>query len=185
MSDEPEATEAEDEVEDEAESESEDQSADGAEAEEEPQKKGLLSRTKLLILIPPVLLALAGSGYFALVMFGILGAGGEAGYAQKAPPVYYDLPEMVVNLSAAEKRAQYLKLKVSLEVENQMVIEALQPVMPRVLDVFQLYLRELRSSDLDGSAGIFRLKEELLRRVNIELHPNKVTRVLFTDIIVQ
>ena len=51
--------------------------------------------------------------------------------------------------------------------------------------MFQLYLRELRSSDLDGSAGIFRLKEELLRRVNIEVHPNKIRRVLFKEIIVQ
>ena len=57
--------------------------------------------------------------------------------------------------------------------------------MPRVLDMFQLYLRELRSTDLDGSAGIFRLKEELLRRVNIEVHPHKVKRVLFKEIIIQ
>ncbi|MGI9383170.1 MAG: flagellar basal body-associated FliL family protein [Methyloligellaceae bacterium] len=178
MSDEPEATEAE------AEAEDEDDLADDAAVDEEP-KKGPPSRKMLLILILPVLLALGGGGYFAAQMFDLFGSGGMASAAQKPPPVYYDLPEMVVNLSAAEKRAQYLKLKVSLEVENEMVVKALQPVMPRVLDVFQLYLRELRSSDLDGSAGLFRLKEELLRRVNIEIHPSRVDRVLFKEIIVQ
>ena len=67
----------------------------------------------------------------------------------------------------------------------RMVVDSLTPVMPRVLDMFQLYLRELRSSDLEGSAGIFRLKEELLRRINLEIHPNQVNRVLFREIIVQ
>ena len=73
----------------------------------------------------------------------------------------------------------------ALEAEDQHAIAALEPVMPRVLDMFQLYLRELRSTDLDGSAGIFRLKEELLRRVNLEVHPHKISRVLFKEIIVQ
>ncbi len=172
MSDEPEATEAEVETDGEQ----------GGEAQEEP-RKGFLGRKKLLIMLVPVLAALGGGGYFAADRLGLLVSGAPATTAK--PAVYFDLPEMVVNLSSAERRAQYLKLKVSLEAEDRAVIQALQPVLPRVLDMFQLYLRELRSSDLDGSAGIFRLKEELLRRVNIEVHPNKVKRVLFKEIIVQ
>ena len=182
MSDEPEATEA---TEDESEAESQEQPAEAEVAEEAPKKKGGLGRLKLVAIVVPALLALGGGGYFAAGMFGLFGSGGGAVDAEKGPLVYYDLPEMVVNLSSAEQRAQYLKLKVSLEAEDKMVIQALQPALPRVLDMFQLYLRELRSTDLDGSAGIFRLKEELLRRVNIEIHPNKVTRVLFKEIIVQ
>ncbi|RMF01940.1 MAG: flagellar basal body-associated protein FliL [Alphaproteobacteria bacterium] len=119
-------------------------------------------------------------------MSGLLGeeqATPQATLAQ--PKVYYDLPEMVVNLSSGDKRVQYLKLKVALEAESQTTVEALKPVMPRILDAFQLYLRELRSSDLEGSAGIFRLKEELLRRINTEIQPYKVSRVLFKEIIVQ
>ena len=46
------------------------------------------------------------------------------------------------------------------------MIEQITPIMPRVMDAFQTYLRELRPSDLDGSAGLYRLKEELTRRVN-------------------
>ncbi|MCG8561341.1 MAG: flagellar basal body-associated FliL family protein [Hyphomicrobiales bacterium] len=178
MSDEPEATEAE------SDDESQDQLAEVEAAEAAPKKRGP-GPLKLVAVIVPLLLALGGGGYVAVDMFGLFAPGGGAGDGQKAPLVYYDLPEMVVNLSSAEQRAQYLKLKVSLEAEDKKVIEALQPALPRVLDMFQLYLRELRSTDLDGSAGIFRLKEELLRRVNIEIYPNKVTRVLFKEIIVQ
>jgi flagellar FliL protein len=46
-------------------------------------------------------------------------------------------------------------------------------------------MRELRSSDLTGSAGLFRLKEELTRRVNAAVSPNQVSAVLFKEIIVQ
>ena len=132
----------------------------------------------------PALLLLGGGGYFGVTQFGMPSTSQPA-ESPVAAKVYYDLPEMVVNLSSGDKRVQYLKLKVALEASDQMVVKSLTPVMPRVLDMFQLYLRELRSSDLEGSAGIFRLKEELLRRINLEIHPNHVDRVLFKEIIVQ
>ena len=51
--------------------------------------------------------------------------------------------------------------------------------------MFQTYLRELRPSDLNGSAGMFRLKEELTKRVNYAVSPNQVSAVLFKEIVVQ
>ena len=137
---------------------------------------------KLLMIGAPVLLLLGG-GFVGVTKLDLFEGG--PGQPEQAATVYYDLPEMVVNLSSADKRIHYLKLKISLETSNHMVIDALTPVMPRVLDMFQLYLRELRASDLEGSAGIFRLKEELLRRINLEIHPNEVDRILFKEIIVQ
>ena len=135
------------------------------------------------ILAVPLVLVLGAGGYFAKdFVMGLLPVGSTD---MAGPKVYYTLPEMVVNLSSRDKRSQYLKLKVSLEAPNQAVLNALNPIMPRVLDMFQLYLRELRSSDLEGSAGIYRLKEELLRRINLELHPYRINRVLFNEIIVQ
>ncbi len=149
------------------------------------EKRFKLNRKLLLMVVPPVLLLLGGGGFFGATSLGLIGTEGEKGTAAATAKLYYDLPEMVVNLSSREKRVQYLKLKVSLETSDQAAFDALTPVMPRVLDTFQLYLRELRSTDLDGSAGIFRLKEELLRRINLEIHPNQVNRVLFKEIIVQ
>jgi len=62
---------------------------------------------------------------------------------------------------------------------------AIRPTLPRVTDIFQTYLRELRPSDLNGSAGLFRLKEELTRRVNLAVAPNQVNAVLFKEVVVQ
>lgn len=72
-----------------------------------------------------------------------------------------------------------------LELADQSMVAQIQPVMPRVIDSFQTYLRELRPSDLDGSAGLYRMKEELTRRVNVAIAPGKINAVLFKEIIVQ
>ena len=72
-----------------------------------------------------------------------------------------------------------------LELPDQKMIEQIQPIMPRVMDAFQTYLRELRPSDLDGSAGLYRLKEELTRRINASTSPSRINAVLFKEIVVQ
>jgi len=92
----------------------------------------------------------------------------------------------MVNLAGSPgERVQYLKLKVTLEVKEEKQVEAIKPTLPRVTDIFQTYLRELRPADLNGSAGLFRLREELTRRVNAALSPNEVSAVLFKEIVVQ
>lgn len=181
MADEPTEQEAESKDAEATEARSED--AEAGHGEKTADKKTLrLSPKKVAILAAPLVLLLGIGGYFAADH---LPSFSEDPAVTKNAKVYYNLPEMVVNLSSQDKRAQYLKLKVSLEANNQKVLDALNPIMPRVLDMFQLYLRELRSSDLEGSAGIYRLKEELLRRINLEIHPHQVSRVLFNEIIVQ
>ena len=141
---------------------------------------------KLLIIGIPVLLLLAGAGaYFS----GLLGGGKEDKHAAEAVnkevAVFYDLPDMLVNLSPTGGRTSYLKMKVALELPDAAASQAIEPIMPRVMDAFQVYLRELRVEDLDGSAGMFRLKEELLRRVNMAAAPVQVRTVLFKEMIVQ
>jgi flagellar FliL protein len=76
-------------------------------------------------------------------------------------------------------------MKIVLELPDQKMIEQIQPIMPRVMDAFQTYLRELRPSDLDGSAGLYRLREELTRRINASITPTRINAVLFKEIVVQ
>jgi len=83
------------------------------------------------------------------------------------------------------ERVQYLKVKVVLELKEDKQIDAIKPTLPRITDIFQTYLRELRPIDLNGSAGMFRLKEELTRRVNVAVAPNAVNAVLFKEIVIQ
>ena len=72
-----------------------------------------------------------------------------------------------------------------LEVEDQKLAEQIKPLLPRVMDAFQTYLREMRSSDLEGSAGLYRVRDELTRRVNLAVAPTKINAVLFKEIVVQ
>jgi flagellar FliL protein len=124
-------------------------------------------------------LALGAGGYFLFMK-------GHRDAVAEAPKVlFYDLPDMTVNLSASPDRPQYLRVKVTLEVDNGQVIDAIRPVMPRVIDTFQTHLRELRITDLEGSAGLFRLRDELTRRVNLAIAPNRVRAVLFRELVVQ
>jgi flagellar FliL protein len=100
--------------------------------------------------------------------------------------VFIDVPEMLVNLVGQPgERIQYLKAKIVLEVKEEKQVDAIKPTMPRVTDIFQTYLRELRPADLTGSAGLFRLREELTRRVNVTIAPQQINAVLFKEIVVQ
>lgn len=177
----------------EAEPEEEDAEQEGEAGEQKP--KGGLFRFLSLNFLSPKMMIIGGAALL------LLGGGGGAYFllmskpeetktaaapAQGKPAVFVDLPEVLVNLSSSSSdRTQYLKVKIVLELPDQNMIAQIQPVMPRVMDAFQTYLRELRASDLDGSAGLYRLKEELTRRVNASIAPNRINAVLFKEIIVQ
>ena len=99
--------------------------------------------------------------------------------------VFMDLPELLVNLNTAGRRATFIKMKVTLEVEKKEHVPMIEKLMPRIIDNFQVYLRELRIEDLKGSIGMYRLREEMLLRVNTAAAPAQVTDVLFKEILIQ
>ena len=121
------------------------------------------------------------------------GGGGDAaadpslGVIAEGPDgvTFFTLPDMVVNIQAADGRPTYLKLKLTLETKDAHVAEQLQGEMPRMQDMFQAFLRELRPEDLAGSAGTFQLRAEILRRVNLLAAPGKVDAVLIEEMLVQ
>ena len=99
--------------------------------------------------------------------------------------VFYTLPDMVVNIQATGGRPTFLKLKLTLEMKDAGLAEHLQAEMPRMMDMFQSFLRELRPEDLAGNAGTFQLRAEILRRVNLIAAPGKVDAVLIEEMLVQ
>ena len=109
--------------------------------------------------------------------------GAVAGEAHQ--PHFLDLPVMTVNLNTGGGAPEFLRLSIALEVRDPAKIAMIEPRLPRVLDTFQVYLRELRRADLEGSAGVYRLKEELHRRINIAVYPAAIDNVLFKEILVQ
>lgn len=121
------------------------------------------------------------------------GGGGDAaadpalGVIAEGPEgvTFFTLPDMLVNIQSADGRPTYLKLKLTLETKDAAVAEQLQAEMPRMQDMFQGFLRELRPEDLAGSAGTFQLRAEILRRVNLIAAPGKVDAVLVEEMLVQ
>jgi flagellar protein FliL len=159
--------------------------ASEAEGEGGPKKGRFLSRKLIIMVAAGLLVAGAGTGGY----FFFTNKPHEektAPVAAKAPPTFVDLPEVMVNLQGgAAGRSSYLKAKIVLEVEDAKLADQVKPLLPRVMDAFQTYLREMRSSDLEGSAGLYRVRDELTRRVNLAVAPNKINAVLFKEIVVQ
>lgn len=169
--------------------------AEGEEGEGgKKKKKGKLTKKKKLILAVVAVVAIVGIAVPSILfMTGkfkkkevvegaeVLDADGKA--APQA--VFYDMEEFVVNLNVGSKRPSFLKITVSLEVAGEAQIPIVERNMPRVRDSFQTYLRELRQEDLQGSAGLYRLREELLLRVNKVVYPAKVNDILFKEVLVQ
>ena len=162
----------------------------------EGEAKSGFNKKLLIILLPVVLLLVGGGLYFT----GIIGGGdeaqvegeehaGEDGHAEEEGgklnqnAAFFPLPDLIVNLSS-NNGSRFLKMKVQLEIEDAAKLPEIEAVVPRVIDQFQTYLREMRVEDLRGSAGIYRLRQELLYRVNIAAHPVKVTDVLFQEMLI-
>ena len=130
-----------------------------------------------------IAVALAGGGAFFF-----LGGSDSADQVEiERPAIFVDVREMTVNLASEpnQDRPRFLRFSVALEVDDPDVAASLEPLMPRIEDTFQVFVREMRPSELEGSAGVYRLREELLRRVNIAVHPARVDGILFKDVVVQ
>ncbi len=163
---------------------------DGA---EELKPTGKMPGKKLILFIAlPILLVIgAGAGaYFTGLLNPLLGiteegATEELAEVETGPTVYFEIPEMLVNLNSTGRKTGYLKISISLELGSEDDITLLEGVMPRVIDGFQVYLRELRVEDLQGSAGLQRLREELLLRVASAARPAKIKDVLFREMLIQ
>ncbi|MGL4813317.1 MAG: flagellar basal body-associated protein FliL [Beijerinckiaceae bacterium] len=148
------------------------------------------SKKKLIMIAAAVLLAGAGAGGW--FMFARKPAETLTDAANKAQPqkkvAFVELKEMTINLAASqgqEQRTNFLKLKIALEVSDPKLTTEIQPLVPRIEDAFQTYMRELRANEIDGSSAMYRLREELLKRVNIAVYPAKVDAVLFKEVLLQ
>ena len=155
---------------------------------DKPAKGG--RKKLLLIVLAPLLLGGAGAGAW---FSGLLGGhkveakatAEKAEAARPMAPVFVELPEIVANLNAGPKRNSFIKLKVKLEAHRPEDVAAINAAMPRLLDLFQTYLRETRPEELRGSASTYRLREELLNRAEDAVAPGHVSDVLFTDLLIQ
>jgi flagellar FliL protein len=178
--------------------------ADG-EAPAEAPKKGL--PLKMMIIAAAGVLVLGGAGGGAYVMFGPkappdahkgakskkkkdekAGKEGDKNAPQIADGpdgvVFYTLPDIVVNMQTADGKPTFLKLKLTLELPDHDTVDVIEPNRPRLQDMFETFLRELRPEDLAGSQGSYQLRMEILRRVNLVIAPAKINSVLIEEMLI-
>jgi flagellar protein FliL len=158
------------------------QEKEAAEAEKPSGRRKLI-----LLAVPLVLTGLLAGLWFTGQLPRWLGLShSQSQAAQKPPdPIYIDLPEMVANLNGNPRRPSYVKLTARIEVLHSEDAELVRQAMPRLQDLFQTYLREMRPEELRGSAGTYRLREELIARADAAAAPARVTDVLFTQMLIQ
>jgi flagellar FliL protein len=139
---------------------------------------------KKLILIAGAVLVLLGGAAAAYATGTVQNLIGGA-HAADAAPGAVDLPEIVANLNAGARRTAFVRLKARLELASKSDEAAVTAAMPRMQDLFQTYLRDMHPEELRGSAGTYRLREELVARANIAAAPARVTEILFIELLVQ
>jgi flagellar FliL protein len=154
----------------------------------EPAPSG--SKRRLILIAAPVALIGIGAGvWFSGIVPRLLGSQkaeqASAEPAKAQAPIFIELPEMVANLNSNPHRPSYVKLLARIEVAKQEDVERVKAAMPRLQDLFLTYLREMRPEELRGSAGSYRLREELLSRANLAAAPARITDVLFTQMLIQ
>lgn len=187
--------------------------AEGGASGESFEEGGGGGKKKMIIIIIVLLFVLGGAGaglYFSGMLDKMLKkdapvegehAAAEGGHEAPAPACTKDehgkevcgaagaqflkIPDMIVNLNSEDGTPRYLRLSVQLEFKSAADMAAVEKLLPRIVDQFQTYLRELRVRDLRGSAGIYRLQMELLARVNQAAYPVEVQDVLFQEILIQ
>ncbi|MBF0283341.1 MAG: flagellar basal body-associated FliL family protein [Magnetococcales bacterium] len=168
-----------------------------AEAEQEEKEGGSKGGiVKLLILVIPPLLIGLGGGYIVgqkITMKAVeeekkKEPKPEEGPSAKDPnalvgPIF-KLEPFVVNL--AEPRGnRYLKVAISMEMENDALKPEMERRQPQIQDIILSLLTSKSTQELQSLEGKFRLREELLSRINALLVNGKVKRLYFTDFVIQ
>lgn len=171
--------------------------ADEKTAEATPKKR---SRKKLffLVVLPLVLVLLAGGGGTAAYLTGVLPTGALAAVIGTGDPalepepavepseiVFVNLPELLVNLELSGRRLRFLKFTAALEVVGEDAAEVVRRFVPRVTDNIHVYLRSLHAEELGGAEAVYRIKKDLLARINQVVEPAEVREVLVKEMLVQ
>jgi flagellar FliL protein len=152
------------------------------EEDQEPPKPKKFN-TKVILAIIVLLLLIVGGWFFYK---NIIQEDEIAEKSLMGQTFFLDLEPITVNLRAgSENNLAWLRIKVTLEVKGQNNYDLLKKMTPKVMDIFQTYLKELKKSDLDGSFGIYKIKDEMMMRINVILAPAQIENILFQEFILQ
>ncbi len=160
------------------------------ESDDEGREDGGSKKKLILIAAGVVLLLVVGGGVTALLTGSLLGVGGdteqEVDTAELlAKPIYYQLPEIMVDLKSGRCRAPFLKLGIQVGVAKPEDVELLQEVEPLIVDKLKIHLRSLERQDLVGREGAEKLRFDIITILNHVARPLTMRHVLFKEFLLQ
>ena len=146
----------------------------------EPKKKFNLK----WIIIAGIVLAVIASGAVAGFYFFSKKESKKITATQPVVVAVWPMEAFIINI-ADTNGERYLKLVIQLEISDAIAIPELEQLKPRLRDSILDLLTSKTYKDLMDLAGKQRLREDIAGRINNILSKGKVTKVYFTDFVVQ
>ena len=150
-----------------------------------------LSRKKLLLIVVPVVAAIGIFGFYytsqksqkdqAPANYSIVRHAAENGKETDSYTIFYDLPEVDVRLRNVPGKDQVVKIKLSIELSKMEDITIIEALSAKLTDAVIAHTVELMPEEIDGSEGIYWLREELLYRMNLIAAPVKISNLNFKN----
>ncbi len=150
-----------------------------------------LSRKKLLLIVVPVVAAIGIFGFYytsqksqkdqAPTNYSIVRHAAENGKETDSYTIFYDLPEVDVRLRNVPGKDQVVKIKLSIELSKMEDITIIEALSAKLTDAVIAHTIELMPEEIDGSEGIYWLREELLYRMNLIAAPVKISNLNFKN----
>ena len=162
-------------------------SKDENESEEKVPEKKQGSALKGIIIGVVISLVVGGGGSAAyLLMKPIVSAEGKKQVEQTKPQVvvFFSLEPFIVNLIDNEGE-RYLKVVMQLELSDKSVEEELNLIKPRLRDGILDLLAAKSFKELTDPLGKQRLRDEIAMRANVYATKGKITKVYFTEFVIQ
>jgi flagellar basal body-associated protein FliL len=92
--------------------------------------------------------------------------------------IFYDLPEVKTSIKGTDGLHE-LRLKINLELSSAEDLKTVEILTPRLNDAILSHTVELTFEEIDGSTGLYWLKEELFYRFNLIVAPVKIKSLNF------
>ncbi len=162
-----------------------DVTGDVEESDEAPKKK-----SKLGLIIGLVLAVSGGGGGFFAAQSGMLPIGGdsqasktdsEKQESKTADVAFVPVEPLIISLGAKSDN-KHLRFHAQLEVGVASVDEVTK-LLPRVSDVMNSYLRAVEIAHLEDPTALFRIRSQLLRRIQIVTGGDKVRDLLVMEFV--
>ncbi len=108
--------------------------------------------------------------------------GGDAFFGGKAN--IFEMKPFVVNLQD-NSGTRYLKLTIGIELDSPATKRQLKSMKPKVRNSLIILLSSKSYTEIGSIQGKYKLRDEIVERINHILHGDKVKTVYFTEFVVQ